>query len=151
MAEQTSTADRGSGGTIGRNGSEAQPTRGGGAASLVMLPFLAVASVIAKVWHDITSDGTLAAAARQGADEMGVALKAFPEAIQIQETGQLWSPTQGEVAASRHQGRHTGSYSSYSASSQPPHPWPSEIANQNRHQPGNDHGQDHSNDNGHSM
>ena len=72
----------------------------------------------------------LEAAGRQGIDELGVALKAFPDAIQVQETGTLWNPTQGEIAADRQHGRH---------------PWPSEIAAQNRHQPGKDHGDGHEN------
>ena len=32
----------------------------------------------------------------------------------------------------------------------PPHPWPSEIAERNRRQPGNDHGARHK-DHGHSL
>jgi hypothetical protein len=152
MAEQRSKADRGNDGATARGGGEAQPTRGGGAASLIILPFLAVGTIIGKVWNAITEDGHLAAAARQGADELGAALKAFPESIQTQETGTIWNPTQGEVTASRSQGRHTGRNSSYSASSLPPHPWPSEVANRNRNQPGNDHGHDNGHDEaGHSM
>lgn len=46
-------------------------------------------------------DGTLAAAGRQGIGELGAALKAFPDAIQAHETGSIWHPTQGEVAADR--------------------------------------------------
>ena len=140
MAVETPTADVGAEGGLGV---------GSGIASLFILPFVAVATIVAKIWHDITSDGTLAAAARQGADELGAALKAFPDSIQVQETGQLWSPTQGEIAADRSQGRHGGSYSSYSSSSMPPHPWPSEVANQNRGQPEHDH--EHDQDLGHSL
>jgi hypothetical protein len=46
-------------------------------------------------------DGTLAAAGRQGLDELGEALKAFPESIQVQEVGSIFNPTQGEIAAAR--------------------------------------------------
>lgn len=46
-------------------------------------------------------DGMLAAAFRQGADEIGEALKAFPDSIQKHEHGTIFSPTQGEIAASR--------------------------------------------------
>ena len=46
-------------------------------------------------------DGHLAAAGRQGIGELGAALKAFPDAIQAHETGTIWNPTQGEVAADR--------------------------------------------------
>src|SRR5258708_3689567 len=132
MAEQKSKADRSNERATARDSGDAQPTRGGGAASMVLLPFLAVGTIIGKIWGGITRDGTLAAAGRQGADELASALKAFPESIQTQETGTIWNPTQGEVAARRQYGRHTGSHSSYSSSRQPPHPWPSEIADRNR-------------------
>ena len=124
--------------------------KGGGMVESVVL---GAVSIVASLWNAVTADGTLAAAGRQGIDELGAALKAFPDAIQAQETGTIWNPTQGEIAADRQQGRHTGSYSSYSSSSGPPHPWPSEIASQNRHQPGKDHGNGHENghDAGNSM
>lgn len=38
------------------------------------------------------------AALRQGGKEIGAALKAFPDAIQIDEPGTVLSPTQGEIA-----------------------------------------------------
>ena len=92
------------------------------------------------------SDGTLAAAGRQGLDELGAALKAFPDAIQVQETGTVWNPTPGEVQAKRSPGRHSGSYISFSNNH---HPWPSEIARDPK--PKADHGHDHGHDAGHSM
>jgi hypothetical protein len=49
----------------------------------------------------MTRDGTLAAFFRQGADEMAVALKAFPESISVDEPGTILNPTQGEIAAER--------------------------------------------------
>jgi hypothetical protein len=61
----------------------------------------AVASMAAGLWSAVTRDGTLAAAGRQGADEIGMALKAFPESIQTQESGSILNPTQGEIASSR--------------------------------------------------
>jgi hypothetical protein len=113
---------------------------------------------INKAWHAATDDGILAAAFRQGIDELGAALKPFPESIQVQESGALWNPTQGEIAADRqkndkHTGFHSSYYSSYSPPRDPPHPWPSEIADQNKHQAGKDHGNghDHGHDAGHSM
>ena len=54
--------------------------------------------------HKATQDGHLAAAGRQGIDELGAALKAFPDAIQTQEPGTIFNPTQGEVAADRKAG-----------------------------------------------
>jgi hypothetical protein len=102
--------------------------------------FAGATAAVSKLWHALTDDGHLAAAGRQGIDELGTALKAFPDSIQTQETGTIWNPTQGEIAAERQHTRHRGG---------PPHPWPSEIASQNRYQPGNDHGDDH--DHGHSL
>jgi hypothetical protein len=140
MAEPKSTAESENGGAIGRSG---------GIGSLLLLPFVALGTVVSKVWNAITSDGTLEAAARQGADELGAALKAFPDSIQTQETGTIWNPTQGEVAASRQHGRHTGRYWSNSSSSLLPPT--SEVAEHNRLQPGQDHGHDNGHDAGHSM
>jgi hypothetical protein len=58
-------------------------------------------SLVAKVWEAINRDGHLAAFGRQGADELAMALKAFPESIGVDEPGALWNPTQGEIAADR--------------------------------------------------
>jgi hypothetical protein len=44
------------------------------------------------------------AAFRQGVSELGQALKAFPDAIQVSEPGQMWSPTQGEIAEANRAG-----------------------------------------------
>jgi hypothetical protein len=92
----------------------------------------AILGGVAKIWNAVMADGVLEAAGRQGIDELGAALKPFPDSIQVSELGTLWSPTPGEIAADREHGRN---------------PWPSEIANQNRLQPGKDHGNGH--DNGH--
>lgn len=91
--------------------------------------FLGAATAAAKLWHALTSDGVLAAAGRQGIDELGVALKAFPEAIQVQEIGTIFSPTQGEIAADRKQAE--GFWVRNSVNDLP-HPWPSEIAEANK-------------------
>jgi len=122
----------------------------GGVVGLVGAVFTGAAAAVGKLWHAITDDGILAAAGRQGIDELGAALKPFPESIQMQETGTLWNPTQGEIAADR---QHTRQAYNHSSSSGPAHPWPSEIAERNRHQPGNDHGDGHENghDAGNSM
>ena len=77
----------------------------------------------------ITRDGTLAAFWRQGADEIGMALKAFPDSIHVDEPGTILNPTQGEIAADR----------------KPKLPSPSEIAKDKqpyRPEPGQDHGHD---------
>lgn len=78
----------------------------------------------------LKKDGMLAAAFRQGADEIGVALKAFPESIHAEEPGTLLNPTQGEIAAAREMDRL---------------PTPSEIA-KNRTPYTPEHGQDHGQD-----
>jgi hypothetical protein len=124
---------------------------GGGWIATAAMPVLIVASVISKMWDAVTRDGTVPAFFRQGADELGAALKAFPDSIQSPEAGTIWSPTQGEIAAERNPGRHTSSYQSYSHSGSPPHPWPSEIARENRLNPRDDHGHDQSQDFGHSL
>ena len=58
-------------------------------------------SLVARVWDAITKDGHLAAAGRQGLDELATALKAFPDSIGIDEPGTIFNPTQGEIAADR--------------------------------------------------
>jgi hypothetical protein len=67
-------------------------------------------------------------------------LKAFPDSIQVDEIGTLWSPTQGEIASARD-----------ISDSGPPHPWPSEIANENRNQPDTGNGYENGKDTGYSM
>jgi hypothetical protein len=57
--------------------------------------------VIGRVTHAITKDGMLAAAFRQGADELAKALRAFPDTIHAEEPGTFLNPTQGEIADNR--------------------------------------------------
>jgi hypothetical protein len=57
--------------------------------------------VIGAIAASITKDGMLAAAFRQGATELAMALRAFPETIHAEEPGTLMNPTQGEIATSR--------------------------------------------------
>jgi hypothetical protein len=115
----------------------------------LQVAFLGAVSIVAAMWNAVTADGTLAAAARQGVDELGTALKAFPDSIQVNEPGTLWHPTQGEIAADRKEGKHRGSYASYSDSSVPRNLWPSEIAKANRSQASNDNSQGKDNGKGH--
>jgi hypothetical protein len=72
-----------------------------GEGNLIMRGVAYVLASVAHLWSKATKDGALAAAGRQGADEIGSALKAFPESIQSQEPGTIFNPTQGEIAASR--------------------------------------------------
>lgn len=117
----------------------------GGIASMIGAVLTAPATMIAKAFGAIMADGTIAAAARQGIDELGAALKAFPDSIQREEVGTLWTPTQAEITASRRQGGGVASHQRQ--------PWPSEIAEHNRQHPRQDHGhgKDHGHDMGHSM
>jgi hypothetical protein len=119
---------------------KAQPSPGG-ILGVIFLPFEMIGTALGKVWNAITRDGHLAAAGRQGIDELGAALKPFPDSIQVHEVGTLWSPTQGEIAAGRQQGRQNGSPSWSSLT--PPAGW--SAADQ--HQAGNENGHD----TGHSM
>src|SRR5262245_46092767 len=96
----------------------------------------AVISGLGKMWDAVMADGYIAAAVRQGFGELGEALKAFPDSIQVQEPGTIFNPTQGEIAADRAKDNGTR------------HPWPSEIAAENRNQPskGNDAGYENGKD-----
>lgn len=72
-----------------------------GAVGMVQAAYSATKSGLSSVVNAATRDGTLAAAWRQGADEIGMALKAFPESIQVEEPGTILNPTQGEIASAR--------------------------------------------------
>jgi hypothetical protein len=61
----------------------------------------AIAGGVGSVIDAILDDGVIAAAGRQGIGELGQALKAFPDSIQVEEPGTLFNPTQGEIAAAR--------------------------------------------------
>jgi hypothetical protein len=73
----------------------------GGAISFAAAVMTAINRGVAAVFNAATRDGTLAAAFRQGASEIGQALKAFPDSISAQEPGTILSPTQGEIAEAR--------------------------------------------------
>lgn len=70
----------------------------GGPFSLAAAVYTMINRGVAAVFHAATRDGTLAAAFRQGAGEIGEALKAFPDSIHVHEPGTVLSPTQGEIA-----------------------------------------------------
>ena len=57
--------------------------------------------VVAGIANAVMKDGTIAAFARQGVDEIGMGLKAFPDSIQTYEMGTIWSPTPYEISKSR--------------------------------------------------
>jgi len=89
--------------------------------------------LVARIWHAITKDGTLAAAGRLGAEEFAQALRAFPETIHAEEPGTFLNPTQGEIAADRK--TKLPSPSDIAASRQPYRP-----------EPGQDHDHGHGRD-----
>jgi hypothetical protein len=116
--------------------------------------------------HKATQDGHLAAAGRQGIDELGAALKAFPDAIQTQEPGTIFNPTQGEVAADRKAGgygQHSpsgivgGKHGVYGPEHERPQHGqsagrtPSELAADRGGVQGPEHGQDHGHDHSRGM
>ena len=128
-------------GATGRSDGGAERSRAGGIIDLVFLPFEKLGEMIGKAVGAVFSDGTLAAAGRQGVDELGAALKAFPDTIQASELGTLWSPTPGEIAADREHDKHAARPGGQTYLS------PSEIVNQNRHLPSKD--RDHGHETGH--
>lgn len=75
---------------------------------------------IAALWHHMTKDGHLAAAGRQGADEAGIALKAFPDAVQSPESNSIFHSQQPEQGRGQPAGSFTDMGHRY--------PSPSEIA-----------------------
>ncbi|AGA31695.1 hypothetical protein [Singulisphaera acidiphila] len=50
------------------------------------------AGVVANVYNAVKEGGQIQAAGRQGIDELGAALKAFPDAIQMDEPGTAFNP-----------------------------------------------------------
>lgn len=74
---------------------------GGGLLGALYAVAAVIVGVVRDAWNAATKDGHLAAAWRQGIGELGQALRAFPEAIQVHEPGAIWNPTQGEIAADR--------------------------------------------------
>jgi hypothetical protein len=93
-----------------------------------------MASIFTWAYQAVMRDGHVAAVTRQGADELGQALKAFPDSVQQpHEPGTLWNPTQGEVAADRSQSRQFRStYGSSAARSNDHSPGRGEIARDDR-------------------
>src|SRR5262245_14125011 len=100
----------------------------GGIAGMAVAALNGAAMLAVKMWDALTADGVLAAAGRQGTDELGAALKAFNDTIQTQESGTIFNPTQGEIAADR-KGHGSGGpfhgsfYASYSHSAGPRETW----------------------------
>lgn len=127
----------------------------GAVAGAVGTLFTAAAVIGSMIWNAVTADGVLAAAGRQGVDELGKALEAFPQSLHSPEVGTIFSPTQGEIASARSDGEsagmgHSSFYSSYAHSAGSRESWPSEVAKTNHSiDTVQDHSHDHSD--GHSM
>lgn len=68
--------------------------------------FAAAKGVLGSVYHAALADGHLAAAGRQGAAELGAALKAFPDSIQVDEPGTVFNPLYSDIAADQRAGIH---------------------------------------------
>jgi hypothetical protein len=90
-----------------------------------------IAAAAGKVWDFVTGDKYVNAMARQGTNELGSALKAFPDSVSeyryVHAADEPDSPSIGRA------------------------PWPSEIASQNRNQPDKGQGFDTGYDAGASM
>lgn len=107
------------------DGQASSNSGGGGIFGIFAAIFSIAKSALSSTFNAVTKDGTLAAAGRQGVDELGMALKAFPDSIQSTVPGTIWNPTQGEIAANR---SNQPAGSNVHAS---PLPSPSEIARGN--------------------
>ena len=51
---------------------------GGGIAGVLAAVVASVAAVVSSAWNAVTKDGALAAAGRQGADELGIGAQSIP-------------------------------------------------------------------------
>jgi hypothetical protein len=134
-------------------------------------------AVGARAYHEVMSGGEIQAAWRQGFNELGAALKAFPDAIQIDEPGAVFNPIYSDIASDMRshgqaaiEGLDAGTLPSPSeiamegaprgsvhgetqqASQQQDLPSPSQIADDNRpYSPEQDQGRDHGHDMGREM
>lgn len=61
----------------------------------------AVLNPVKAAVNGLMADGTIKAALRQGADEVGTALKAFPDSLQASAVGTVFHPLASEVAEER--------------------------------------------------
>jgi hypothetical protein len=103
--------------------------------------------VVEAVKENAYLGGQLQAAFRQGGNELGAALKAFPDSIQIDEPGTVLNPLyrdrDGETPA------HPYGASQESAASMHGLPTPDQIANARADsEPSQDQGHEHGQDNG---
>jgi hypothetical protein len=120
-------------------------------------------SVVAAAYHAVMKGGEVQAFLRQGANEIGEALKAFPESLQVDEPGQVFNPIYSDIAAEKrsHEAAATGLatpgelaggsiYGDREAHGKQSLPSPGEVASE-QHQPQQDQGQERGNVQGRSM
>jgi hypothetical protein len=62
-----------------------------------------VKDMVGAVYDWAQQGGPVQGALRQGVDEIGMALKAFPDSIQAYEMGTVFSPTPYDVSVSRNE------------------------------------------------
>jgi hypothetical protein len=63
--------------------------------------FRQAGAVVSAAYNAAMKGGELQAAFRQGANELGAALKAFPDSIQVDEPGQVFNPLYSDIAADK--------------------------------------------------
>jgi hypothetical protein len=63
-----------------------------------------VQDVVPAAYGAAMRDGAIDAFLRQGANEIGAALKAFPDAIQVDEPGAVFNPLYSDIAADKRAG-----------------------------------------------
>jgi hypothetical protein len=145
MAERESKVESVNDRDAGRVSGETSPP-GGGIVGALLTPVTVVAAGIAALGSALWHDRAFWAFARQGVDELGTAFgKMVPDSIQVDESGSLWNPTQGEIASAARDtgGLHRMNWASLRASRS------AEAEQQNTQQPEQDRGKEQ--DNGMSM
>jgi hypothetical protein len=135
--------------------------------------FKQAGSLVSTVYQASIRDGTVDAFLRQGANEIGAALKAFPDAVQVDEPGAVFNPLYSDIAADKRAnaggpqpmasaglatpgeiaGMSSGSvHGDTQAASKTPLPSPGEIAgDQQPYRPEPNQGQDHAQGHGRGM
>ena len=135
--------------------------------------FKQAAGVVATAYTAAMKGGEIQAFFRQGVAELGSALKAFPDSIQIDEPGQVFNPLYSDISADNRSspgqdqpaparlatpagiagGQSTGQAEGVGlATGKQPLPSPSDIAKDHQpYRPEPDRGQEHGKDHGRGM
>jgi len=119
--------------------------------------FRQAGAVVSAAYHAAMKGGELQAFFRQGANEIGAALKAFPDSLQVDEPGQVFNPLYSDIAADKRAHHEApepmagGSvYGDRESSARQPLPSAGEVASE-QHQPEQDQGQERGNVHGRGM